>query len=275
MHNVSNIAIIGGAYENPAYFETQIEPIKLGINCEVCVSSIFHGEVHNIHEGNNTVYFYHGSRLEIERVKHIRGIISREGASSENERLYNPLSLTMIKIPKGKYDSSINLFGVISSVIRNTLGLSKKRDGMNLNIDKMYNIISVEMTGLYLLVDGVKDTPWSLLGIYTDQYENFTVNNKDLQNTEFPAIIYANIVENSYVNDKLSHNLGIIPIKNKAGWSFYKASNPTYVPITVREFTKIKIMLRDIDDEYIKFDPSFKTIITLNIRPIKGGSIEL
>ena len=279
MHDISNIAIIGGADENPAYFETQIEPTKLTTAYEVCVSSICHGEVYNIHEGNNTVYFYHGNRLEIERVKQIRGkarIISRPEEVPEQDRgLYNPSSLSTVQIPKGNYESSINLFWVIASVIRDTLGLTKKRDGINPSLDKMYNVISVEMTGIYLLIEGVTDGPWSLLGVHADQYENFTVMNKDLYSTEFPAIIHANIVENSYVNGKLTHKLGIVPIKNRVGWSFYMPKNPTYVPIAVREFSKIKIMLRDINNEYIRFNPFYKTVITLNIRPIKGNSVEL
>ena len=276
MHNISDITIIGGTDGNPAYFETQIEPTKLSTNCEVCVSSICHGEVYNIHGGNNTVYFYHGNRLEIERIKQIRGkarIISREVPEHDRE-LYNPSSLSTVTIPKGNYESSINLFWVIASLIKDILGLSKKRDGLNPTLDKMYNFISVEMTGIYLLVEGVTDSPWSLLGVHADQYDNFTVMNKDLHSTEFPAIVYANIVENSYVNGKSSHKLGIIPIKNKVGWSFYRPTNPTYVPITVREFSKIRIMLRDIDNEYIRFNPFYKTVITLNIRPIKGSSVK-
>ena len=278
MHNVSNIAIIGGSDENPAYFETQIEPTKLSTDCEVCVSSICHGEVYNIHEGNSTLYFYHGNRLEIERVKQIRGkarIISRtEEVPEQDSELYNPSSLRTVKIPKGNYESSINLLWVIASIIKDTLGITKKRDGMNPILDKMYNFISVEMAGIYLLIEGVTDGPWSLLGVHADQYENFIVMNKDLRSTEFPAIIYANIVDNSYVNGKLSHKIGIVPIKNKVGWSFYKPTTPTYVPIAVREFSKIRIMLRDINNEYIRFNPFYKTVITLNIRPIKGSSVE-
>ena len=278
MHNVSNVTIIGGADGNPAYFETQIEPTKLDTNCELCVSSIYHGEVYNIHEGNNTVYFYHGNRLEIERVKQIHGkarIISRaEEVPERDSELYNPSSLSTVKIQQGNYKSTINLFWVIANLIKDTLGLTKKRDGMNPTLDKTYDVISVEMTGIYLLVEGVTDGPWSLLGVDADQYENFTVMNKDLDCTEFPAIMYANIVENSFVNGKLSHKLEIVPIKNKVGWSFYKPSNPTYVPIAVREFSKIRIMLRDINNEFIRFNPFYKTVITLNIRPIKGRGLE-
>ena len=278
MYNVSNIAIIGGSDENPAYFETQIEPMKLSTDCEVCVSSIYHGEVYNIHDGNNTVYFYHGNRLEIERVKQIRGkahFISQAEEAPRVSELYNPSSLNTVKIPEGNYKSSINVFFVIANLIKDILRSTKKRDGMNPTVDKMNDIISVEINGVYLLVEGVVDSPWSLLGVHADQYENFTVMNKDLHSTEFPAIIYANIVENSFINGKLSQKIGIVPIKNKVGWSFYKPTNPTYVPIAVREFSNIRIILRDINNEYIRFNPFYKTVITLNIRPIKGSSVEI
>lgn len=274
MNNISNIVIVGGVNGNPALFEAQVNPVKLGKDYEVCVSSLYHGEVYNIHDGNNKVYFYHGNRLDIERVKQIRGksAILIPSTGREAAELYNRSILKTITIPQGNYASSISLFGTIANLIRDTLGLTKKRDAMNPTMDKQYDVITVELTGLYLLIEGKPDTPWSLLKLYKDQYENFTVQNMDLRCTEFPAMIYTNIIENSYVNGKLLRNFGVVPITNHLGWTFYKPANPYYAPITVREFSKIVIVLRDINDNYIKFNPLYKTVITLNIRPIKGNN---
>lgn len=278
MNNISNIVIVGGANVNPAYFETQIDPVKLSTDCEVCVSSLCHGEVYNIHNENNTVYFYYGSQLQIERIQQIRGeeavVLPGSDLAPEINAIYNPLTLRSVKIPEGNYDTSISLLWVIASLIRDSLGLTKKREAMNPTLDKMYNIVFVELNEIYLVVEGTTDTPWSLLNVHEDHYESFTVQNSDLRCTEFPAMLYANIVGNSYTDGKLSRNLGVVPIKYKEGWSFYRPANPHYVPIIVREFSKIIIVLRDINGNYVKFNPLYKTILTLNVRPIKGGNPE-
>ena len=277
MNDISNIVIAGGANENPAYFETQLDPVKLSTDCEVCVSSLCHGEVYNIHNENNTVYFYYGNQLQIERIKQIRGkavVLNDSGSATEITALHNPLTLRSVKIPEGNYDTSISLFWVIANLIRDSLGLTKKREAMNPTLDKMYNIISVELNGIFLIVEGTTNTPWSMLNMYEDCFESFTTQNSDLRCTEFPAMLYANIVRNSYADGKLSRNLGVVPIKNKAGWSFYRPANPHYVPIRVREFSKIVIVLRDVNDDYVKFNPLYKTILTLHVRPIKGSNPE-
>ena len=51
----------------------------------------------------------------------------------------------------------------------------------------------------------------------------------------------------------------------KAGLNFYEFSNPAYVPIDVKEFSKIIIQLRDMDGKTIQFDPDYRTIINLHI----------
>ena len=274
MNDISNIVIVGGSNENPAYLETQIDPVKLSTNCEVCVSSLCHGEVYNIHDGNNTVYFYYGNQVQIERIKEIRGKIVLPGSLPVPEITSprNPLALRSIKIPEGNYESSISLFWVIASLMKDSLGLTRKREAMNPTLDKMYNIISVELNGIYLIVEGTADTPWSMLNVHEDCHESFTVQNSDLRCTEFPVILYANIVGNSYINGKLSRNLGVVSMKNKLGWTFYRPTNPHYFPIVVNEFSRITIVLRDINDNYVRFNPQYKTILTLNVRPIKGSN---
>ena len=277
MNDISNIVIVGGSNENPAYLETQIDPVKLRTNCEVCVSSLCHGEVYNIHNGNNTVYFYYGNQLQIEQVKHmIEKAVVLPGSvpAPDINSMRNPLALRSIKIPEGNYESSISLFWVIASLMKDSLGLAKKREALSTTLDKIHNIISVELNGIFLIVEGTTDTPWSILNVHEDCYESFTVQNSDLRCTEFPAILYANIVGDSYVNGKLSRNLGVVSMKNKLGWTFYRPANPHYYPIVVREFSRIIIVLRDINDNYVKFNPQYKTILTLNVRPIKGSNSE-
>ena len=120
-----------------------------------------------------------------------------------------------------------------------------------------------------MVIEGKTDTPWALMGVHEDQYARFTVVDKDFHCNNFPTFAYANIIENSYINGKLSRNLGVVPIKSAPQWSLYEPTNANYVPINVKEFSKILIELRDIKGQYIQFNPMFKTVMTLSIRPIK------
>ena len=272
MESIRNIVIVGGQDENPSRFITQIEPVKLDVEHEMAITSLYQSDVLNIHTENNKVYFYHGTRGEIEVVKSLKGKSDVMVPSALTN--YRQPDLRVITIPNGTYTSSINLCWVISNRIRDSLGLAKRRDAMNPTMDRQYNIINVEMVGTYFVIEGKSDTPWSLLNIYEDKYDRFTIQESDLQCAESPAFLYANIIENSYINGKLSRNLGVIPIKNTRGWALYEPKYPIYVPITVREFSKILIEIRDMNGEYIKFNPLYKTIITLSIRPIKGNKVK-
>ena len=98
--------------------------------------------------------------------------------------------------------------------------------------------------------------------------DSVKVRNIDYSKTIQPTFLYCNIVENSYINGKLSRNLSTIPLSMKAGLNFYEFSNPAYVPIDVKEFSKIIIQLRDMDGKTIQFDPDYRTIINLHIKPI-------
>ena len=57
-----------------------------------------------------------------------------------------------------------------------------------------------------------------------------------------------------------------------SGYSHHEFNNPIYVPIDVKQFSKIVIELRDMNGELIKFHPSFKTIINLHIKSINSAA---
>ena len=78
--------------------------------------------------------------------------------------------------------------------------------------------------------------------------------------------MYINIIENSYINGKLSRIASVIPLKSNPGWSFFQQAHPSFVSINVKEFSSILIELRDISGEFLEFNPSFKTIVTLKVR---------
>ena len=270
MESIRKVVIVGGKDGNPSRFITQIEPVKLVKDSEMAITSLHHGEVFNINNTNNKVYFYVISDRNphsLELIKNARG--KSESNIPSSMSTITPV-LRMVTIPEGSYSSSLTLCWVISNLIKDELGVSKKRDAMNPTIDKQYNVINIELSNLYLAIEGNGDTPWTLMGVHDDQYERFAIENKDLHCCDFPVVAYANIVDNSYVNGKLSRNLGIVPIKNGPQWS-YEPANPNYVPINVKQFSNIVIELRNIKGHYVKFNPIFNNIITLSIRPIKGS----
>ena len=273
MNSIRNVVIVGGENENTSRFTTQIGPIKLDNDYEMAITSLCHGEVFNIHSGNNKVYFYlTASETGLESVKRFRGLAESSSVYEIPEDLdrlrYDLPSLRQITVPEGSYESTIKLCWMISNLISDQLGV-KKRNAMNATVDKQYNIVNVELENLYLVIRGKKDTPWAIMDVHEDQYERFTIRNQDFHCSSFPVFVYANIIENSYINGRLTRNLGIVPVTNAPQWSFYESSNPNYVPINIKEFTNILIELRDINGQYIKFNPLFKTVITLTIKPIK------
>ena len=269
MDTIRNVVIVGGENGNPSRFTTQIEPVKLAKDSEMAITAFCHGEVLNIHSGNNKVYFYATNRdLPMELVMQHRGKPGTEFLDAESLELYGLPAPKMVTIPEGSYSSSSALCWTISNLIKEELGLAKRRDGMNPIADKQFNIIITDLNNIYLVIEGKKDTPWTLMGVHEDQYSGrFTIFDKNFHCSSSPAFVYANIVENSYLNGKLSRNLGIFPITNSPGWSFYEPAYPNYVPINVKEFSKILVELRDIKGQYIKFNPAFKSVITLSIRP--------
>ena len=271
MNSIRNVVIVGGENENTSRFTTQIGPIKLDNDYEMAITSLCHGEVFNIHSGNNKVYFYlTASETGLESVKRSRGLTESPSVYEIPDDLdrHSLPSLRRITVPEGSYESTIKLCWTISNLISDQLGV-KKRNAMNATVDKQYNIVNVELENLYLVIKGKKDTPWAIMEVNEDQYERFTITNQDFHCSSFPVFVYANIIENSYINGRLTRNLGIVPVTNAPQWSFYESSNPNYVPINIKEFTNILIELRDINGQYIKFNPLFKTVITLAIKPIK------
>ena len=51
-----------------------------------------------------------------------------------------------------------------------------------------------------------------------------------------------------------------------ADWSHHEFTYPNFVSIEVQEFSKIILEIRDMNGDYVKFDPRFKTIITLSLK---------
>ena len=143
--------------------------------------------------------------------------------------------------------------------------------------DVSEGFIKITAKNMSLIMD--KTTPWSLIGFTPHsairKNRTFQVRNVIFSKTIEPAFLYSNIVENSYINGKLSRNLATIPLSLRSGWNFYEFKYPVYIPIDVKEFSKIILELRDMNGKPIQFDSSFRTILNLHIKPInRAGDIQ-
>ena len=265
METPHTIVIVGGVDGNQAKLETQLEPTKLNQDVGIAITSLYHGEVFNINDSNNTITYN----------------IPARGLQYADEYALKPWQRTQetysFKIPVGNYSSALTILKMISDGFRKQLlrhGTipDGKRPRLDVKIDK--GVMRITAENMEIKIDGYSEYsegPWELLQM--NKNFSYAVNQRSILNVDFsqniqPAFLYVNIVENSYINGKLSRILSVVPISSRADWSFYEYSQPNYMPINVKEFSKIFLELRDMNGKYIRFNPKYKTIITLRTMPI-------
>ena len=257
-----NIIIVGDNAEESAKYFTQLEPVNLNQNVGMAVTSITHGTINNINSENNKVKFY---------------------TATSNSRKQEDI----IEIEEGYYTTVLNIVKMISTEFKNEFNLNRKRrprvikplQPPRLEIDESEldrngnGVFTIKPVHMNLLLQ--KNAPWSIFekrNFILVEGEELRIKNIDFSQTVNPIFLYSNIVENSYINGKLSRNLSTIPLKMNSGYSHHEFNNPIYVPIDVKQFSKIVIELRDMNGELIKFHPSFKTIINLHIKSINSAA---
>ena len=239
--------IVAVADDNPARFIAKIDPVRLSGNEGMALVSIFHGGVNNINKDNNKVYFLH-----------------HNDSGDANQSISDA---EVITIPEGNYTTSHSVVMQISLMIRARAG---RRDAFNPSMDRHRETITISMAGARLFVKEAKDSPWSLLGVDEDKFSSFSIPYVNYFYSSCPAFVYASIIENSYINGKLSRNLAVIPIRKSYQWSLYQPQHLNYVPISTKEFSSILIEIRDLKGKYVAFNPARKTIVTLRIAPINS-----
>ena len=293
MDHPHNFVVVGDNKGTPGKFFTQLQPIKLEENVGMAITSIFHGSIHNITSENQKIIY------EVAIVK-----IPTDSALI----ITGPVTTIVresFKIDEGNYSSTLSIVKTIAKKFEKSFPYeleegeeedetdTDERGGRNrgrnrnprrvkpdnpprLEIDESLLDVNkegfIKITPRYMSIVADETTPWKMLGFLSSNTvsENITfqVQNVNYSNTIRPAFLYSNIIENSYINGKLSRNLSTIPLSWKSGWSFYEFKYPVYVSIDVKEFSKILLELRDINAKPIQFDPSFKTILNLHIKPI-------
>ena len=259
MEYTHSIVVIDGKGRNPAKLHTQLEPIRFDKDMSMAITSISHGEIYNVYSGNNKIYLnsitgQSSAGVPGQPIRHV---------TIENDPV-------MLEIPVGRYSESYILLKAIDSVIREHFG---RRQGFGLDI--AFNrlkgsTIKVTPSNVLIYVAEKVNSPWNLIGVDKDIQPNqlIELENHDLLSSIVPAFLYVNIVENSYINGKLSRSLALVPLSLKGGCSFYEFKHPNYVPIVVKNFSDILLELRTMDGHYVPFNSNCKTVITLDLKPI-------
>ena len=247
MNNIHNIIAIGGHDDNQSRFLTQIKPVKLKEDAEIAITSIYHGQIFNITNENNKVYF------------HMMGISELSGNGSELQDTL--LEQQVAVIPIGFYPSSHALCLAIEDEIAE---VSKTPRRIGVAYDRHRQLVQLRLSNLY--IKNKIDSPWRLLGVQNDFMGALSLQNINFDEQQIPVFVYINIIENSYINGKLSRIASVIPLKSNPGWNFFQQAHPSFVSINVKEFSNILIELRDITGKFLVFDPAFKTIVTLKVQ---------
>ena len=265
MEYTSTIVVIGGAGkgENPAKLHTQIEPVRLDKDMSMAITSISHGELYNVHSGNNKIY------LNSTYV----GMTAAGVPGSSNDYELNEAGSLTLKIPVGRYSSASRLIKAIQSTITEHFGRNEDF-GLDVDTNPKNTVIKITPSNLLIYVAEKLDSPWNLFGVSIDIQPNKLTEfeNQDLLSNIVPAFLYVNIVENSYINGKLSRNLALVPLSLKGGCSFYEFNHPNYVPIVVKDFSDILLELRTLKGDYVPFNSSCNTVITLDLKPINRAA---
>ena len=305
MEDIQNIIVVGaGGY---AKYHTTIQPVRFNQPMSMAITSFYHGPLSNIHDGNNKIYFKRvreqqkrdiigygdldihefARESDVETSGDVESTIESIGqttgddkviiddAGAEYQRNDGYYATTSIKA--GYYKSSIDILRSIQSAIisyyaENQSGNNDENDvELKLNTSRLGRS-KIGLSSINLRIEIRNDSPWSMLGFdYThiDPGDNYTdIENKSFKSVNKVAFLYANIVENSYINGHLSRVLSVVPIQATSGWMYHEFKHQNYTPIVVKEFSTILLELRDLNGNYIHFDGDYKIIITLKIRPI-------
>ena len=308
MEHPHNFVVVGDNKKDASKYNTQLQPITLEENFGMAITSIHHGSIHNITSNNQKIVYEVKMKVDdtaIEAPITIPGIVQHKQVTESfklQEGNYGS-TLAMLKtiavifeeeFPSEEEENAEKNRGSKRGGGRNRAreyrevrefikeGEAHSRSARRIKPDEPLRLevdenslddnneglIYVTPKNMKLVVE--QNTPWKMMGIDSDIPENreIAIRNVIYSKTTQPAFLYSNIIENSYINGKLSRLLSIIPLSMKSHWSFYEFNYPVYIPIDVKQFSKIIFELRDINGRLIAFDPNFKTIINLHIKPI-------
>ena len=210
-----NVVIVGSNAETPAEFSTQLDPVKLNQSMGMAIKSFYHGSINNITSKNNKMSFS-------VNVNGLQGV----NADWRTETL---------ELEEGNYSSNLAILKAMALTFKETFGtgdgIVRKRKPrlvkpvnppkieieVNELDDDGNGFISFSVKHMILSLGG--DSPCSVFmknDFILRGDDSVKVRNIDYSKTIQPTFLYCNIVENSYINGKLSRNLSTIPLSMKA-----------------------------------------------------------
>ena len=201
------------------FMATFAGPIRVEKGHKVALKSIMYGQILNVTTKNNLLLLKH--------------------KTNEGEPVHE------LFVKPGFYDSILNLTLTIQSTINKWIDdnsafckiYNKKFHHVKVEYEIDTEVITLDMNdhdNLYLTKDARPNVlnliqVWNLVDIELQGYE---VKNGYFANN-FPAFVYASVIENSYINGEPSRLLAVIPIHNgftdgnERGYHFYEFASPT------------------------------------------------
>ena len=226
--------------------ECKINPQNFKNQMVLGVTSFSHGQVFNITRENN---------------KFICEISTRQGSTAT----------VSARVPPGRYTSTFDLMVSVSRALVGkfpghdiTLKIVKKKNDI---LDIILNDSTSEPKSAVRISVKNGTLPWTRFGIHNDLAEKQTLKNIIVADLEM-GFLYCNLVESSYINDKLSRHMTTIPLYSNTSYQHYEFHNPVLCPIKYDEFGSIGLSIRGLDGKLVQFDPNQQTIINLSLQPI-------
>ena len=273
--------------DSPSEFSTQFDStIPLNSDFEVGLKSIFHGGKCNVCEENN--YFF----------------ISSYDATASTRNLNPHKNSTRLTIPIGFYRNTSNILDAIKISVDNFIQTGgrdntwfktghipirttitpvvksrteRKNQPISPNEDETFSLkLDIKEPDLKFYQPKRIDNLLSFLGKSAfGTFSEIHVRNFDLQSKDEIGFVYCSLVKSSRLNNKNTNLLAIIPLSsnNGAGYAHHRVVNPTYYPVAVTSFERIKIELRNTEQQLIHIQnvrerdqTLYPTIITLHVR---------
>ena len=165
--NIQNIVVVGGDDNSSgSKFVSNVRPIKFDMKMGMAITSIYHGEIFNITNANNKIYVVEDVDVAVPPIPEVDGMDQADARYD----LYPESVRQTIVIKQGRYKNVLSVVKVIAAAIKTKYRARRGSDartipGMQQVIGRGGNI-TISTTSLIILVDGVVNSPWGMLGIH-------------------------------------------------------------------------------------------------------------